>query len=119
MRVQNNVREVNTLQKATKGFAYLAIGRSLGTAEKTIYVIKQTGQRSWHGINIDAGIMGHVSNEFKHNAGGILGDLNNYINEIKIWRVMESGGKITMRKVLMELLAYGTVNETNFNIDVE
>lgn len=93
---------------AQKGYVYLAIS----AMSRKLYIVKQTGQRSWDAFNMDfeSGIM-HIHS----NRGAIFND---------IWEQTGTGtliypfsDKIALRKAIMEFQAYGTNGEQDFIIE--
>ena len=107
MFVDNYIQPSNEGIMAKKGMVYLVI-----TEKTQLYIVKQTGQRSWDAFNLD----------FCANVEHIHGNRTNILDEVykqlEVKQVFAyNSNKITLRKAIMEFSAYGTIGQQSFTIE--
>ena len=99
--------------KAKKGYTYLAV-----TDDKKLYVIKQTGARSWGACNMDARAYVLDVENITGNSTNIMGRVNEALNVNYVVR-MDALNKIKYRKCVMEFNLAGTIGETEFIAEIK
>ena len=103
------------ISKAKNGFSYLMIGKQEIEGVKHIYLVKKEGKRSWGGFALT-----NIDDEFCHIKGNSTTIMENvysrlYFN-LDIY-IISNNDKTTLRKAIMEVITYGTVNVHDFNIE--
>ena len=122
MRVSNyinkNIQEVfNGGAKAQASNSYLV--SIIWLNEKHVYLVKREGQRSWgaYALTDIQDDMTHI----KGNSANVLSNvLSNHsggdVRPWKIWKV-SNVAKADLRKAIMEVICYGTIEEVSFTIE--
>ena len=108
MLVENNLMTISSSSTAQSGRTYLAV-----TTGKNLYIVKQTGQRSWDAFNIDFYAAALHLEHIHGNRGTILGELG---KKVDIHEIHVCINKTQIRKAIMEFQAYGTIGRQDFNI---
>ena len=98
--INNNDRlHIHSITKMSKDKTYLVVTRS-----KQLYVVKQTGARSWDAFNMDfdADLKEHIHGS----KNDILGRVNNALD---VDYVIETYNKTDFRKCIMEFQLLGEI----------
>ncbi len=99
--------------KARKDHKYIVMGTTIVEGVKAVYIVQQTGQRSWEGSLLSASKPIH-NPMIKGNAGTVLQAIaRGFSGELEIhYTAFEQ----EFRMGLLEVLALGTVGETAIKI---
>lgn len=110
MLVENRYSPLSENAVAVKGWVFLVV-----TTAKQLYIVKQTGQRSWDAFNLDMIAGMDFEDEYIHgNRATILQEVRNTVH---VENIFQFNNKIGLRKAIMEFQAYGTIGRQAFVVE--